>query len=274
MEERQGVLIKGESKNGIGYFEYFPWKQFHDLDIEVFLSELLDPTSQTYKRVTSAIEEIIVFLKKPSEISFYNHQLIYPHTTANEIGASTVKLKYMGSISQLIDAVNRIAPIVKAIRIDFNYALTLEKLAQLFSQLRNCSEKIEYIEDPVPFNPETYNLLRTWDHLVRIDQYFNHTGIDCGLKRIYRPSISSIPFENIREDDIFSSYMGHPLGKILCAVILSKYGNENQYHGIETPPLYEDELKLFERRGEKITLIPSLVNELVRKLEELSWKSF
>ncbi len=271
---RTGILVRGESEEGVGYFEYFPWEQFGDIDENKFLEEIKKIDSTTRKRVESHIETVATFLRDQKDATFNNHQLIYPHTEVNEIHSPIVKIKYLGSLTHLTQSIYRIHNTGKKIRVDFNFALTLNELTEFLTSIEEIATSIDFIEDPIKFSEEDYALLAAWKDFIRIDIPFNQSGNDCGLDRVYKPTVNPILIDQIKENDIFSSYMGHPIGKILCTALLFKYGTPTLFHGIDTPPLYEGETPLFTRDDGKLSLQWEKVKQLVDELEGLEWKSF
>ena len=82
---RQGIIIRGETDEGVGYFEYFPWEHFGDCTTELFIEEMKRTSSQLKQKVKKCIEEVIYFLKETPDVQLYNHQLISPHTPVEEI---------------------------------------------------------------------------------------------------------------------------------------------------------------------------------------------
>jgi len=154
------------------------------------------------------------------------------------------------------------------VRVDFNNQSSFSEIEILWESLKTSDKaKIDYFEDPYPKDD-------SWIHLQQM-------GIELASDRnkkdgiahsidIYKPNVDLEPPKDRRQ--IFSSYMGHDLGRYLCYLELMQKGDLNEIHGVDTPKLYQGQLELFNVGDDHYySLNESAVRQLELNLRNLSW---
>lgn len=248
-KDREGAIIQYQGS----FFDYHPWVEFGDKSVEDFLAEIREggPTEVMLKfqALWNGKEEI-------PEKAFLNHQL-------NSHG-KVVKLKYTSK--DILDLCLKNNDLQK-LRIDFNNTSSFEECKKLWTSLSDSERrKIEYMEDPFP-KDHSWKELHSLGIPLACDRNLkdgNHYQFE-----IYKPNVDLAP--SPQSIQIFSSYMGHDLGRYLCYLELMKYADLDLYHGIDTPMMFEDQIPLFKRSGDETIIDKDSLNSLISKLEGLKW---
>jgi hypothetical protein len=244
-----GVLLR---INKIYFLDYFPWEEFGDQSVLQFLDKL-KPTKKLpafMHQLLSLEQEKELIKNKP----FYNH------------GQTTIKLKYLGSLDNLKKQLTLLTH--AHIRIDFNNGLNkFEALSFWQSLPLSIKNKIDYLEDPCPANE------LDWSELAA-----NGIPLACDRNPKFEKIIKAIVFKpNIEQNfeastkKIFSSYMGHDLGRYHCYLALMKWGDLNEAHGVDTPGIYQNQKELFQLNGDQLSLNKVEVSKLYLELRSLNW---
>lgn len=247
---REGVLIEYQGS----YFDYHPWEEFGDITIDAFLKSLKQngagPVMQKFHSLWTRRDKIEL---KP----FLNHSL--------NLIAQNIKLKYSTKEVLLSFIENDIC---KSIRIDFNNLSSLDSIKKLWLALTPTQQKkIQYLEDPFPKNESWLELIEmgiplACDRNIKDNQNYHF--------EIYKPNVDILSI-NLKPQ-VFSSYMGHDLGRYLCYLELMDRGDLTLVHGIDTPNLFEKQRSLFIRQNEHLILNVKSVDELMIELRELNWE--
>ena len=249
---REGVFFRIDGQ----YFcEYFPWHEFGDLSCDDIILQI-----KNNKSLPSFLKKMISLEKNKDSIrhrSFYNHSL--DHFDVCE----TVKIKinnFNFKKAELFDT--------KKLRIDINNLFNMNEVIDFWRDLpQNIRSKIEYLEDPCLYHPADWQRLQ--DEGIPIATDRNNKDNDFYHFEIYKPNIDDCPIG--KKDVIYSSYMGHDLGRYHSYLELMQNGNLDLYHGIDTPNLFTDQLSLFNGLNGSLTINKSAIKEIYTFLRNLSW---
>jgi O-succinylbenzoate synthase len=159
------------------------------------------------------------------------------------------------------------------IRIDFNATLAPEELLRIAETLPN--ERIDFIEDPCPYDEETWNALRERTGLKfafdqpKIGNRQPITGFDV---LVHKPAVQ--PEWREHPDVVVTSYMDHPIGQFGAAYMAATH-RTNPRCGLFTHVLYEPDAFVERISSDGARLLPPRgtgvgFDDL---LEQLSWTS-
>lgn len=167
---RKGALLKVAWPNGnIGYADLFPWPEWGDADIDVHLNDLAK------LKISPLVEQAIWLAKKDAALrkekknafagaaKIKNHYLVPDYTkftdsTMKELrsaGYTSLKIK-VGDVDETAKFVSRIVkqnPVT--VRLDFNAKTDFNQYEKFFAHIGSVEKpKIEFVEDPIPWNPD------------------------------------------------------------------------------------------------------------------------
>jgi hypothetical protein len=241
---RKGVIVK----SGERYADYHPWTEFGDLSIDAFLDQISNKNTPKWfeRQLNNSI--------RPFELkSFKNHG---PESEVR-------KLKILNAKD--LDSIEFSS---QKLRLDPNGGLKKYELSNWWNSLSSKQRKmVEYIEDPCDAKEQAWMELSELGIPLAGDRIKDLSHLCQFL--IFKPNIEDMPvFPKI----IFSSYMGHDLGRILSYYDLIDRGDLSLVHGIDTPELFDEQTKLFE--SQDLVRIPQKENfaQVFRDLERLNWK--
>lgn len=247
---REGIIFW----DGDAFFDYHPWIEFGDLPVDEFLN---DVRMRGPSRVMSKHFSLWRERSTLDYVGFFNHSL----NASGEV--SKIKFRQGMDLPSLIKEFG-----CQKIRIDFNNMLDIEETKSLWASLdTEIKHKIEYFEDPCP-EIEQWKQLKQLGIPLACDR--NTAELSSFDFNIYKPNVDIKPVEGKR--NIFSSYMGHDLGRFQAYLELMKSGDLDLYHGIDTPAIYENQLVLFESDGRKTFLIESVLNKLLDQVSSYDWE--
>lgn len=253
---------KGALRNGVilnvdgNYFDYHPWIEFGDLDVSSFLSNL--------KRygINEVAKKSLDLWSRRSEIS---HKSFCNHAFSKK--GDVVKIKYQ-NFEHLLDFLRRIESVGK-IRIDFNNQCSFSEVLDIWKSIpTDKKNSIDYFEDPCP-KSEKWGTLEEFGITIASDRN-SKDGIGHSID-IYKPNVD-MPNNSTRRQ-IFSSYMGHDLGRYMCYLELMEKGDLNEVHGLDTPNIYEEQLELFTQHKDGLIVKTQAIASLERRLAALDWQS-
>jgi O-succinylbenzoate synthase len=236
---RAGALFKAQWPNGnIGYADIFPWPELGDAPIDEQIAVLgrgqLSPLVE--QSIWLAKKDAV--LRKAGKNAFANIAKIKNHYLVNDFtkfteanmkdlrsaGFSTLKIKVGRSVDEegkFIAKIIRQNPIT--VRLDFNAKVGFAEFERLFSHLGVAEKpRIEFVEDPVPWN------LEAWTEAAKLapialDQEYHKVEWE---KLKTKPPFSTVVLKPARQDVdhalnwinkfalkmVVSSSMDHPIG--------------------------------------------------------------
>lgn len=203
--KRRGALLKIVGEQGTGYADLHSWPELGDAPLEEQLKKMgKTPLSKR------ALETARLDAQARTDQLSLLAGLVIPEShflvTSDAIpeGWSHYKIKL-----QHLDLLSRIPPEAK-VRIDCNGKLSAEEAATLIKKLD--PERIDFIEDPCPYDKDTWHLLEERGIALAADRY---KPMCCSIE-VFKPAVDEKPSTNAAKL-VVTSYLGHPLGQTAAA---------------------------------------------------------
>ena len=196
--QRRGALIRV----GSGFADVHPWPELGDLPLETQLAMLARGETTSLTRRSMSMARIDGTARERGVSLFEGLTIPESHWPGPDPPPEfdTVKLK----------GIERIPPRVR-LRFDFNAALTPEQFLMIAEGLP--ADRIDFVEDPCPYDGGTWSALREATGMrLALDRFVADEGVDV---LIVKPAIEDIPQTN--KEMIITSYMDHPIGQFGAA---------------------------------------------------------
>ena len=257
VEQYRGVLLKVD---GEFFVDYFPWAQFGDMSIQDLLGQV-----QKDGVLPDFLQQCLSLDETRFEIDhwdFMNHGIY----NGDHINTPILKIKYIDSFKQIDELLEKTH---SKLRIDFNNGGEFNKILCWWNNLSEKNkEKIDYLEDPFIFNKEQNTYLRDMGISISADRnLFQKNFYDFNILKPNIDICNSFPL-----DSIFSSYMGHDLGRYHCYLALMKFGNLSLAHGINTPGIYNEQMNIFTQKGMHTSVTPIVLKQLYEDIKGAKWQ--
>jgi O-succinylbenzoate synthase len=255
---RRGALIRVDG----GFADIHPWPELGDAPLDEQLAMLARDETTPLTHASLKFADIDRAARHDGRSLFEGITIPPSHWPGPDPpgGFDTVKLK----------SIDRIPEHVR-LRIDFNATLTPEEFVRIAATLPR--ERIDFIEDPCPYEAATWTELRV------------RTGLRLALDRagvagqrngadvlVIKPAIEEIP----RTDSelVVTSYMDHPIGQ-LCAAYAAATAGITTTCGLVTHVLFEPDPFIDRMQIDEARLVPPGgkgwgFDDL---LEELPWRT-
>jgi O-succinylbenzoate synthase len=220
---RHGALIRVDG----GFADVHPWPELGDATLDEQLAMLARGETTPLTRASLEFASIDALARREGRSLFDGLTIPPSHWPGPDPpdGFDTVKLK---SIDRIPDRVR--------LRIDFNATLTPDEFVRIAANLPR--ERIDFIEDPCPYDAATWVDLRARTGLrLALDRADGkeHEGADV---LIIKPALEPIP--NTESEVVVTSYMDHPIGQLCAAYAAAKAGITTTC-GLVTHVLYEND---------------------------------
>ncbi|MBD64566.1 MAG: hypothetical protein CME62_05140 [Halobacteriovoraceae bacterium] len=241
-----GVLLRVDKKY---FLDYFPWQVFGDCPCEEFLLHLKEQGLPDYLKN-------LLELEKNRDV--IDHQSFNNHGFNQVADITKVKVFSLDELNITLEKYNG------RVRLDFNNAYPDQDVMKWWLGLsEEDRQKIDYIEDPC--TPEFYASLKLKGMPIASDRVQYDSEI-----KIFKPNIESI---QKGKKLIFSSYMGHDLGRYHAYLSLLTYGDRELVHGINTPGVYLEQKPLFIQNNLSCSIDKQVRDEMYKELGEREWIS-
>ncbi|HEX8619192.1 MAG TPA: enolase C-terminal domain-like protein [Thermoanaerobaculia bacterium] len=235
--ERHGALLRVLTGRVAGFADVHPWPELGDASLEEQLALLArgETTALTRASLQHAARDADA---RERGVSLFEHLTIpESHWPGNEPppGFDTVKVKGVQPVPEHV-----------RIRIDFNATLTPDEFLRIAATLPN--ERIDFIEDPCPYDAETWRDLRNRTQLrLALDRF---TGTADVL--VHKPALSA-EFPSFDGEIVVTSYMDHAVGQFGAAYVAAT-NRVSARCGLMTHVLYEPDpfFERIERRGARL----------------------
>jgi O-succinylbenzoate synthase len=237
---RRGALIRVDG----GVADVHPWPELGDLPLDEQLARLARGETTALTHASLEFASIDAAARRDGRSLFDGLTIPPSHWPGPDPPPEfdTVKLK---SIDVIPDRVR--------LRIDFNATLTAEEFVQIGATLPR--ERIDFIEDPCPYDAVVWRELRA------------KTGLRLALDRapsswcplssydvlILKPAIQAIPCSDT--EIVVTSHMDHPIGQ-LCAAYAAATANITSTCGLITHVLFENDAFIERMRIDGTRLVP------------------
>lgn len=246
---RRGALLKFTfSDKLIGYSDCHPWTELGDLPLEEQLSLL------SQNKITPLIQASRENAKKDARARSKNISLLADQTipkshflivnllecerstleSLKQEGFTHLKIKVGRNVeaeSQQLLTLFLNAPF--KLRLDFNETLNREQFDQFCSKMEPLKERIEFIEDPFPFEEQEWTDFQNQGWRLAADRQaikaldLFHAAKFLILKPSQRPL-----FMSNNQDIIVTSNLAHPLDQQVAAYFAATIGSKNHVHGL------------------------------------------
>lgn len=251
---RRGALLRVDD----GIADLHPWPELGDLELEQQLGLLQrgTPTPQTAASLQYAALDGAA--RRAGRSLFEGLEIPLSHWSGREPpdGFDTVKVKGLVEVDPRF-----------RVRIDFNARLTAEEFLALVPRLPR--ERLDFVEDPCPYDEATWSELR------------RATGVRLALDRsegvadvlVHKPALSAA-FPAFDGEVVVTSYLDHPVG-VLSAAYVAATHDVSARCGLATHVVYEADAFSERLRLEGARLVPPAgsgfgFDDLI---EELPWQT-
>jgi len=233
---RHGALVRIDG----GIADVHPWPELGDTPLDEQLAMLARGETTPLTHASLQFARLDAAARREGRNLFDDLAIPPSHWPGPDPpdGFDTVKLK---SIDRIPDHVR--------LRIDFNATLTPDEFVRIAATLP--SERIDFIEDPCPYDASTWLDLRARTGLrLALDRAVAKEGVDV---LIIKPALQPIP--NTEAEVVVTSYMDHPIGQ-LCAAYAAARASITTTCGLITHVLYENDPFIERMRIEGTRLVP------------------
>jgi hypothetical protein len=227
-DPKEGVLIKGVLGNKTMFADYFPHQPLGDRSCDQFLSEFKFQDVEYDKKVFQLLlkdHEYQNVIKK----TFTNHQL---WSDGERLESNVIKYKLLRTQDKSF-----MICLEKGLklRLDANAIFSRNEYEAFLKDIpKKYHESIEYIEDPL-YEEEWKDLTLPCARDFIEGSPFSHY--------IYKPNCEFIPTTDAKI--IYSSYLGHDIGRWHTYSELAREGDLTLTHGIVSKGFYQEEHNLF-----------------------------
>jgi o-succinylbenzoate synthase len=281
---RRGALIRV----GDGFGCLHPWPELGDLPLEAHLESLREgnsPTLMAQQALRCCARDAQA---RKEGISLFAGNTIPPsHATLTEMpsleglrdlasqGFTHAKLKLDGNDAASLRTILSLAasgPL--KLRLDANGTLPTTEASRWLSALDEAAEKIDFIEDPVPYDLETWTKLSQSHRIpLAVDWHPHPVPLAAASVRIFKPAAQpAIACEQPLR--IITSLMDHPLGQAYAALAAAETLPPDAVCGLQTHWVYEPTAfsELLAEKGPAFRPPPGEGLGFGRLLDALDWK--
>jgi len=201
---RRGALIRVDS----GFADIHPWPELGDQPLETQLALLARGEETPLLRRSLEIARIDGAARERGVSLFEGLTIPASHWPGPDPPPEfdTVKLK----------SIEQIPPRVR-LRFDFNARLTPEQFLMIAEGLPG--ERVDFVEDPCPYDGGTWSALRDATGMrLALDRFVADEGVDV---LVVKPAIQEIP--ETEKEMVITSYMDHSLGQFGAAYFASMH---------------------------------------------------
>lgn len=250
---REGALLRA----GDGFADVHPWPELGDAPLDEQLALLRRGETTPLTRASLHLARIDGAARRRGVSLFDGLTIPESHWPGADPppGFDTVKIKGMQPLPEEV-----------RIRIDFNAALTAEEFLRVAEMLPR--ERIDFIEDPCPYDEPVWRALRERTGLrLAVDRFAGPADVI-----VHKPALS-VEWPS-HPDVVVTSYMDHPMGQFGAAYVAATH-EVNPRCGLFTHVLYEPDAFLERVESDGARLLPPRGTGLGFDdlLENLPWQS-
>jgi o-succinylbenzoate synthase len=257
---REGALLRVED----GFADVHPWPELGDAPLDEQLALLARGETTPLTRASLRLAALDADARRRGVSLFAGLTIPLSHWPGNEPpdGFDTVKTKGVMETPEHV-----------RIRIDFNARLTAAQFARIAATLPH--ERIDFIEDPCPYEERTWNDLREKTGLrlaFDLPPTANRQPPTAYDVLVHKPALQTDwPRHN---DVVVTSYMDHPVGQFGAAYVAATH-ETNARCGLMTHVLYEPDAFIERVQRDGARLLPPRGTGIGFDdlLEKLPWTS-
>jgi O-succinylbenzoate synthase len=216
---RRGALIR----IGGGFADIHPWPELGDAPLEAQIAALARGQTTPLTRRSLEMAAIDAQARDRGVSLFDGVSIPESHWPGDDPPPEfdTVKLK----------GIDRIPPNVR-LRIDFNCTLRPEEFLMIAEGLPR--DRVDFVEDPCPYDPDVWTALREQTGLrLALDRTIAEEGVDV---LVIKPALQDVP--RTGKEIVVTSYMDHPVGQLHAALVAAR-GATSARCGLVTHVLFE-----------------------------------
>jgi o-succinylbenzoate synthase len=250
---REGALLR----IGDGFADVHPWPELGDVRLDEQLALLARGEVTPLTRASLRFASLDAEARSRGVSLFAGLTIPESHWPGNEPPPEfdTVKIKGVQPVPEHV-----------RIRIDFNATLTPDEFLRISSTLPR--ERIDFIEDPCPYDAAVWRELRTRTHLrLALDRFSGDADV-----LVHKPAIAA-EFPSFDGEIVVTSYMDHPVGQFFAAYVAATH-NVSARCGLMTHVLYETDPFVERAQRDGARLLPPAGTGIGFDdlLEALPWK--
>ena len=254
---RHGALLRVEAADGaIGYADVHPWEELGDLPLAVQLSKLSRGETTNLTRASLAFATLDGAARAEGR-SLWDGLVVPPShfllpgaagavpgalELALDEGFTRFKLKVGGDRDAeerlLLSLADVLAEAGGKLRLDYNETLTASEFAARFAHLDAPLPALDFVEDPCPFDPDTWlELSRQTGAELALDRAADSHGAHASTL-IHKPARfgSEMPDTQARRV-VVTTYLDHPLGQLTAAWVAAQL-RPGETHGLVSHRAY------------------------------------
>lgn len=231
---REGALIRVDE----GFADVHPWPELGDAPLDEQLALLARGETTPLTRASLRLAQLDEGARRRGVSLFEGLTIPESHWPGNDPpeGFDTVKIKGVMAVPEHV-----------RIRIDFNATLTPDEFVRVAETLPK--ERIDFVEDPCPYDPKVWRELRARTGLrLAIDRFDGVADIV-----VHKPALR-VEWPD-HEDVVVTSYMDHPVGQFGAAYVAATH-RVNARCGLMTHVLYEPDAFLERVQRDGARLLP------------------
>lgn len=250
---RHGALIRVDG----GVADVHPWPELGDEALEVQLARLARGETTSLTRRSLAFAQLDAAARAAGRSLFEGLTIPESHWPGPEPPEAfrVAKIKFGARIPDNV-----------RLRIDYNALLSPAEFLEVAQSLP--VDRIDFIEDPCPYDAATWRMLRERTGLrLALDRGFETDGVDVW---VVKPAVQEIA--STARPVVITSYMDHPVGQLHAAYVAAQHATE--VCGLITHVLYEPNEFSESLRLDGARLVPPPGNGIGfdDALERLAWK--
>lgn len=231
---REGALIRVDD----GFADVHPWPELGDAPLDEQLALLARGETTPLTRASLRLAQLDEGARRRGVSLFEGLTIPESHWPGDDPpeGFDTVKIKGVMAVPEHV-----------RIRIDFNATLTPDEFVRVAETLPK--ERIDFVEDPCPYDPKVWRELRARTGLrLAIDRFDGVADIV-----VHKPALR-VEWPD-HEDVVVTSYMDHPVGQFGAAYVAATH-RVNARCGLMTHVLYEPDAFLERVQRDGARLLP------------------
>lgn len=236
---RRGALLRA----GDGFADVHPWPELGDAPIDEQLARLARGETTPLTEASLEFAGIDAAARRAGRNVFDGLTIPPSHWPGADPPPQfdTVKLKTLDVIPDRV-----------RLRIDFNARLTADEFVRVAATLPR--ERIDFVEDPCPYDEATWAELRERTGLrLALDMERGDKPPHSIDVLVIKPAYQEIPCDDA--EIVVTSYMDHPLGQ-LCAAYAAATARITTTCGLVTHVLYEPDAFIERMRIDGTRLVP------------------
>lgn len=239
---REGALLRVRD----GFADLHPWPELGDLPLEEQLAALATDRPTRQAQASLAMAEIDARARREGRSLFDGVVIPESHWPGTDAPPEFDTLKVKGMQPYPED---------RRLRIDFNATLSPAEFVRVARKLP--AERVDFIEDPCPWDVATWRHLREATRLrLALDLAAGAAfpASDAWDVLVYKPAVGA-PWPGSDREVVVTSYMDHPVGQLFAAWFAATH-EVSRRCGLMTHVLYEPDAFIERMRRDGTRLLP------------------